>query len=102
MIDSACITDLQSYIKRRVAYARYRIARDYHKTAITDIDTMSDGTVRIKMVITPETVPATITRVELYNSDGELWAHQACNITIQQASSGILFWFDISLLDGGN
>ena len=37
MIDSAGFTDLRNYIKRRVAYAKYRVGNTYIKTDLSDV-----------------------------------------------------------------
>ena len=82
MIDSAGFTDLRNYIKRRVAYAKYRVGNTYIKTDLSDVAVLPNGTVRAQLTISAESTPLTVTRVELYNSDNALWAHQDCSITV--------------------
>ena len=69
MIDSAGFTDLRNYIKRRVAYAKYRVGNTYIKTDLSDVAVLPNGTVRAQLTISAESTPLTVTRVELYNSD---------------------------------
>ena len=41
-----------------------------------------------------------IDRVEIYNNNGDLWAHQDVNITMNQGQMGVLYWFDFSIKEG--
>lgn len=43
MIDSAGFTDLRNYIKRRVAYAKYRVGNTYIKTDLSDVAVLPNG-----------------------------------------------------------
>lgn len=49
--------------------------------------------------ISAESTPLTVTRVELYNSDNALWAHQDCSITVNTGQTGILYWFDFTVTE---
>ena len=85
MIDSAGFTDLRNYIKRRVAYAKYRVGNTYIKTDLSDVAVLPNGTVRAQLTISAESTPLTVTRVELYNSDN--------------GQTGILYWFDFTVTE---
>lgn len=54
MIDSAGFTDLRNYIKRRVAYAKYRVGNTYIKTDLSDVAVLPNGTVRAQLTISAE------------------------------------------------
>lgn len=98
MIDPAGFADLRGYIKRRIAYARYKVGNSFVRTSLSDIEILSNGTVRARVVISSD-VPITVTRVELWNNAGELWAHQDCKISITQQQTGILYWFDFTITE---
>ena len=98
MLDTAAFADLRKYIKRRIAYARYRTAGNYYTADLTDVKILENGTVRAQLSIVPGGT-ATIDRVELYNTDGQLWAHQNCNLSISTDRPGILYWFDFSVVE---
>ena len=98
MIDAAAFTDIRNYIKRRVGYVRYKVGSTYIRTEINDVEITANGVVRVEAVINSS--PVTITRVELYNNNGDLWAHQDISITISQGQTGILYWFDFSVEEG--
>lgn len=98
MLDTAAFSDLRGYIKRRIIGARYRVGVDYFNTTLNDITILPNGTVRAQLSIIPAGT-ATVNRVELYNSDSSLWAHQDVNITISTGQTGILYWFDFSITE---
>ncbi len=97
MLDGAGFTDLRNYIKRRIRYARYRVGSTWTKTYLSDVRILSNGTVRALINVNSSGSPITVNRVELYNNDAQLWAHQACNITLTPGQTGILFWFDFTI-----
>lgn len=96
MIDNAGFVDLRNYVNRRIAYGRYRIGSTWHETLLSDITVLPSGTVRAQIEIDPNQSPVTINRVELYNSDRQLWAHEDCSITINVGQTGVLYWFDFT------
>lgn len=98
-LDTAAFADLRNYIKKRVGYLQYRVGSSYSKAQITDAQVLNNGTVRIQATIVPRD-PITINRVELYNNNGDLWAHQDINISIDHGQTGVLYWFDFTIEEG--
>lgn len=98
MLDTAAFTDLRGYIKRRIAGAKYRVGSTYYNTNLNDITILPNGTVRAQLSIIPGGT-VTINRVELFNSDGNLWAHQDVSITISTGQTGVLYWFDFTVAE---
>lgn len=98
MLDPAAFTDLRGYIKRRIAYARYRVGSTYYTASINDITILGTGVVRVQLGIIPAGT-VTINRVELFNSDGNLWAHQDVSITISTGQTGVLYWFEFTVTE---
>lgn len=98
MLDPAAYTDLRGYIKRRISYTKYRVGTTYYTGSLNDIEIRPDGTVRALISIIPSGT-VTINRVELYNSDGNLWAHQDVSITISTGQTGVLYWFDFTVTE---
>lgn len=80
-------------------YAKYRVGNTYIKTDLSDVAVLPNGTVRAQLTISAESTPLTVTRVELYNSDNALWAHQNCSITVNTGQTGILYWFDFTVTE---
>jgi hypothetical protein len=99
MLEAQAFTDMTAYIKRRLGYARYRTGTVWTKTEITDISVTGKGQLRVKLNIPVS--GKTVTRVELWNNESQLWASQECNIKVETEQTGILFWFDISISEEG-
>lgn len=99
MLDTAGFSDLRSFIKRRVSYAKYYVGGIAHKVTLSDVKIRSDGTVRVQLNINSGGSAITVTRVELYNHDNALWAHQDCNIKVTAGQTGVLFWFDFNITE---
>lgn len=97
MLDAAGLADFRNYTKRRIAYARYRVGSTWYKTNLSSVTVLSTGVVRAQLSINSGGSTITVNRVELYNSEGALWAHQDCSITIGQGQTGILYWFDFDI-----
>ena len=98
MIDSAGFADLRGYLKRRIACARFRVGSTYYTVPLSGIDILADGTVRARVSITG-LGEITVNRVELLNSDNQVWAHEDVNIKISTGQTGILYWFDCTFTD---
>ncbi len=96
MLDVAGFEDLRKYIKRRVVYAKYRVGSTFYKTDLSDVEIMPDGKVRIKINVNANGNSIRVNRVELYNSESQLWAHQDCDVPLAQGQTGIFFWFDFT------
>lgn len=96
MLDAAGLADYRNFTKRRIAYAQYRVGGTFTKVYLSSVE-IQNGIVRAQLNINSGGSPITITRVELYNQAGELFAHQDVNITINSGQTGILYWFDFNI-----
>lgn len=100
MLDTAAFKDLRNFIKRRIAKAQYRVGSTNHPADINDVVILPNGTVRALLsIVTAGEV--TINRVELFNAEGERWVHQDMSITIETGQTGVLYWFDFAVIEGG-
>lgn len=100
MIQNAAFQDIRAYMKKRLSYAQYRVGTVWYRAEITDISILSNGTVRVK--IDKAASGITINRVAVYNSIGEQWAYQDCNIQVSGDQTGFLFWFDFTITEGSD
>ena len=98
-LDNAAFDDLRSFIRRRLANARYRVGSTFHTVPIINVEVRPDGVVRAQLSIIPSGTVA-INWVGLYNNAGELWAHQVVNITVDTNQTGVLYWFDFTVKEG--
>lgn len=100
MLDPAAFNDLRNFIKRRIVRAQYRVGTTHYPAGINDVVILPNGTVRALLSIIPDGKVA-INRVELFNNEGERWVHQDVSITIETGQTGILYWFDFAVIEGG-
>lgn len=98
MLAQAAFEDLNNFIKRRIVRAQYRVDSTYYPATLNDIVILPTGTVRALLSIIPGGT-VTINRVELYNSDGKLWAYQDVSIEISTGQTGVLYWFDFTIME---
>lgn len=98
-VDAACLYDLRAYVRKRVAYIKYIVGGSSYTARVRDAEIRPDGVVRVKASLVPGQA-ITINRVELYNNNGELWAHQDCTITIDNRQTGVMYWFDFTIKEG--
>ena len=96
MLDETGFVALRNYIKRRVAYAQYRVGSTWYKTTLSDVTINSEGRVRVQLNVNAEESSIRVNRVELYNTEAQLWAHQDCDLPLKQGQTGIFFWFDFT------
>lgn len=99
MLDAAGFSDLRNYLKRRLSYGRYQVGTTWTKVPLTGVDIQSNGIVRVRLNVNSGGSEITVNRVELYNTDGSLFAHQDCSITVAAGQTGILFWFDFNFTE---
>lgn len=90
---------MRNFLKRRISYARYKVGSTWTNVVLSGIEIQSNGVVRVRLHINSGGSNITVTRVELYNTDRELFAHQDCKITVAAGQTGILFWFDFSITE---
>ena len=97
MLDAAGLADYRNFTQRRIAYARYRVGSTFTRVPLSAVTIKSDGTVRAQLNINSGGSSMTVNRVELWNSAGELFAHEDVSITINSGQTGILYWFDFNI-----
>lgn len=100
-IDAAALSDLRQFVKRRMGFMMYRENGTKKRAEISDAQVLSNGIVRIKATITP-VQNSRIDRIELYNNNSDLWAHQDVDIRITYGQTGVLYWFDFTIKEDIN
>lgn len=88
------INGYKNYTDRTIAYARYKIGGTYTKAVIHSRERLSDGRVAVYFSITPQaTNNVTISEVQLFDNNNELWASKTENIIIKSVQEGVLYRF---------
>lgn len=80
--------------EKKIARARYKIGDEYFDVPIHRRERLPDGRVAVYFSITPAaTESVTITEVQLFDNNGDLWAAKTENIVISSVQEGVLYRF---------
>lgn len=93
MLKDAAFQDFSHFLNGIIAYAKVTINGSTVKKEIHKREYMSDGSYAVYLNIAPQSGNATITSVQLFNTDQKLWAEKAVNIKTTSAQSGVLYRF---------
>ena len=91
MLTSTALAGYRNYTKRIVAYAKYKIGSTYYKTGIESVKVLSSGIVEISFMIELDSGSGTVTEVQLYNTDNELWLSKTESLKLSDVSEGFLY-----------
>ncbi len=98
MLTSYAFTDLRNFVKKRIWKAQYKIGSTWYDGTISDIEITSDGIVRVKVPISPGTT-CTISGARLLSYSSEVWATKTISVTISDAQTNLLVWFDFEITE---
>ena len=91
MLTSAALTGYRNYTKRVVSYAKYKIGSTYYESKIESVKKLPSGIVEISFMIELESGSGTVSEVQLYNTDNELWLSKAESLKLSDVSEGFLY-----------
>lgn len=91
MLTTSALQGIRGYIKRRVLYARYKIGSTYYKVPLNSIEVMSNGVVEITFMIEMESGSGTVTEVQLYDTEQQLWLSKPESLAMSDVSEGFLY-----------
>ncbi len=78
----------------KIARARYRIGEEYFDVPIHRRERLPDGRVAVYFAITPATAGSvTISEVQLFDNNNDLWAAKTEDIVISGVQEGVLYRF---------
>jgi len=94
MLTEKAIEGFKAFIEKNIAYAVVNIGGAPTKTIIHRKERLIDGRVAVYISITPQaTNDVTISRVQLYDKNNDLWADKPESILIKNVQEGILYRF---------
>ena len=96
LLTSTALSDLRSYIKRRVAYAKFLCSGTWHTVTLDSI-TITGSVVKIKFMI--ENVSGTITKVQLINTDSEVWYEKTVSLSMNDVAAGFAYVVRIGITE---
>lgn len=89
LLTASALSDLRSYIKRRVEYARFQMNGTWYKEPLESV-TISGTVVKIKFMIEPDS-SGSVTRVQLIDSDDQVWYNKYVNLSMADVSEGFAY-----------
>jgi len=94
MLTEKAIEGFKAFIEKNIAYAVVIIAGVPTKTIIHRKERLADKRVAVYISITPQAMnDVTISRVQLYDKNNDLWADKPENILIKNVQEGVLYRF---------
>lgn len=101
MLTEKALQGYREYTKRTIAYARYKIGTTYYKTPIQDIKIQPDGKLAVRFMIEPKiSSKVTISEVQLFDTNNDLWLSKAENLVKESAQEGFFYLFKITIKEG--
>lgn len=84
----------KQHTERTIAYARYKIGGAYTRAEISRRERLKDGRVAVYFTIDAQAgKDVTISEVQLFDTNNDLWASKAENIVIRGVQEGVLYRF---------
>lgn len=94
MLTNKALEGYKEYTERTVAYVKYKIGNTYYTANIHRKERLSDGRIAMYCQITPQaSSDVTISEVQLYDTNNDLFLSKSENLVIRQAQEGVLYRF---------
>ncbi len=94
ILTEAAIEGYKVYTNRKIARARYKIGDTYYDVPIHRRERLTDGRVAVYFSITPAiSGNATISEVQLFDTNNDLWASKTEKIVLNGVQEGVLYRF---------
>lgn len=101
MLTDTALQSMRNHLKNAIAYAMYKVGESYYRAEIQDASLLTDGRIAITFII-DHTIAGnmTVTEVQLYDHNGQMWASKSESITRSAVQEGILYRFRFSVTEG--
>lgn len=94
ILTQAAIEGYKVDTNRKIAKARYKIGNVYYDAPIHRRERLPDGRVAVYFSITPaKSGSVTITEVQLFDTNNDLWATKTEKIVLNGVQEGVLYRF---------
>ena len=91
MLTKAAIDGYKEYTRADIAYARYKIGDSYYRAEIQSKEYLADGRLAVKILIDhPAPGNLTISEIQLFDTNNNLWLSKPENIMREYVTAGIL------------
>lgn len=100
MLTPQAIEDFKTFVERKIAYAKVTINGVTEKYQICRTERLNNEQIRLYIEITPE-LPETavVEKVQLYNTDQQLWAEKEERIELKEVQNGVLYRFTFGFVE---
>lgn len=100
ILTSAALRGYKEYTERVIAYARYKVGSTYYKTGKPEISIQADGTITADIIIDNSVgTSITVSELQLWDINGNLWASKGEAITRSSVQEGILYRFRFTITE---
>ena len=100
ILTSAALRGYKEYPERVIAYARYKVGSTYYKTGKPEINIQADGTITADIIIDNSVgTSITVSELQLWDINGNLWASKGEAITRSSVQEGILYRFRFTITE---
>ena len=99
LLTSAAIKGYRDYTMRRIAYAKFKVGSTEHKTNIESVKVTDSGTVEIAFKIELSSGSGTVTQIQLYDTDNQLWLSKAENLQMESVAEGFYYVVQLDIAE---
>ena len=86
----------REYTERILSYAKYKVGSTYYKVPIDEVKALANNRLAVFVVLNPKSEhTVTITEVQLYDTDNQLWLAAPESLSLKPMQEGLLYSFEI-------
>lgn len=94
ILTEEALEGFKQHTNRTIAYARYKIDGNYTRVEISRRERLKDGRVAVYFHIDAQgQTDVTISEVQLFDTNNDLWATKEENILVRGVQEGVLYRF---------
>lgn len=99
MLTTSALNGIKDHIRKTISYAMYKIGSSYYRAPISQ--TAVDGSgVTVDVVISHESAGnITVSEIQLYDNNGQLWLSKAESVSRTSVQEGILYRFKFTITE---
>ncbi|CAK7059480.1 MAG: hypothetical protein EUB_03424 [Eubacterium sp.] len=101
LLTQSAINGYLEYTKRTLAYIKYKVGSTYQRTEITRIAKQGSNQIVVEFMI-DHTINGdiTITEIQVFDNNNDIWLKKPENILRKQMVEGILYRITITITEG--
>lgn len=99
LLTNAAIKGYRDYTMRRIAYAKYKVGSTYYQTKIESVKVTPAGIVEIAFKIELSSGSGTVSQVQLYDTDNQLWLSKTENLKMDSVAEGFFYVVQLEITE---